>query len=190
MRVNREMRHVVIAAITLIAATAACDDPLALPIASVTNVVDTVTLYALRGTSVVLPSGYDLPTKRATRTDLGGFDFAFDIQPAGQPVVYPAGALGLAKDPGVILSQQAFDAVTSAPTSGYVDSLPISVPPGTVFVVRSRPAAAGCLATGSLPLYGKFRVLSVDPAQRSVMLEALVNQNCGYRSLQPGAPTA
>jgi len=43
---------------------------------------------------------------------------------------------------------------------------------------------------GALPRYGKFQVLSLDPVARSVTFQTLVNQNCGYRSLRPGIPTA
>jgi hypothetical protein len=32
-------------------------------------------------------------------------------------------------------------------------------------------------------------VLGVDPATRSIRLETLVDQNCGYRNLEPGLPT-
>ncbi|MBI4502955.1 MAG: hypothetical protein HY700_17560 [Gemmatimonadetes bacterium] len=175
---------------TTIAATAACDDPLQLPEASRENVVDTVTLYALHGTSVTLPSGYDLPTSSATRTDVSGFDFAFDITANGRAAVYPAGALGLPRSSGIFLTQQPFDSIKSAPSSGYVDSLSLAVDADVVFIVRSRAILTGCEFTGQLPRYGKFRVLAVDPVQRSMTMETLVNRNCGYRSLTPGTPTA
>ena len=60
---------------------------------------------------------------------------------------------------------------------------------GSVFVIRSRPFIVGCELTGELPRYGKFHVLAVDPVARSLKLETLVNQNCGYRSLEPGLPS-
>jgi hypothetical protein len=184
----REIRALLSA--TVVTVAAACDDPLKLAPASLSNVIDTVTLYALRGTDVRLPSGYDLPTMRATRTDLSSFDFAFDIADNGQSLIYPAGALHLDRSPGVLPVQQLFDSVTSAPTSGYLDSLPLGIAAGTVFVVRSRPSFTGCQLAGSLPRYGKFLVLTIDSLQRSIMMEALVDQNCGYHSLLPGAPTA
>lgn len=169
----------------------ACDNPLSLPAASTENVIDTVTVYALNGTPVTEPSGYDLGTKRAVRTDLVGFDFAFDIDPSGQPFIYPEGALHLDRSPGILPEGQAFDSIIVAPQTGYLDSLPVNIGPGSVFVVRSRPSASACvLATSALSLFGKFLVLSVDTLQRSVTMKTVVNQNCGYHSLQLGTPTA
>ena len=181
-------RRALLVAITL-ASTVACDNPLSLPQASLSNVVDTVTLYALRGTLVSQPSGYDLATKQAVRTDLTGFDFAFDIA-GGLSSIVPAGALHLDKSPGILPLTQSFDSVTVAPDVGYLDSLPVGIAPGSVFVVRSRPSSSICVLTSILSVYGKFHVLAIDSVQRTLKLEALVNQNCGYRSLQPGTPTA
>jgi hypothetical protein len=188
MKFSREIRSLLVAGIVL-AALGACNDPLQLNPATNTNAVDTVTIYALRGTTVTLPSGFDLPTNSVARTDQAGFDFAFDIDDAGKSLVYPGGALGLAKQSGVLTTGQVFDTLKSAPTTGYVDSVAVAVDLGGVFVVRSRPFIVGCELTGELPRYGKFHVLEVDPVARSMKLETLVNQNCGYRSLEPGLPT-
>jgi hypothetical protein len=171
------------------AALSACDDPLNLVQATAVNTVDTATIYALRGTAVVLPSGYDVPSESPARTDVVAFDFAFDLSEAGQSLIYPAGSLGLTRGPGLQKVTEAFDVVQSAPLTGYNDSLAVNVVAGDVFVVRSRPYIVGCELTGELPRYGKFRVISVDPTARSLTLETLVNRNCGYRSLQPGLPT-
>src|SRR4051812_43529537 len=108
MRITRELSRLAIAALILVAA-ASCTDPLQLALAHSENAVDTVTMYALRGTGVIQPSGFDIPTNRAVRTDINGFDFAFDIDPNGNPKLYPAGALGLPKAPGILISQQPFD---------------------------------------------------------------------------------
>ena len=167
----------------------ACDTSPQLPPATDSNIVDTVTMYALRGTNVILPSGFDLPSNAALRTDLGAFDFAFDIDPSNNAIMYPAGALGLPKDPGSLQSTSLFDSLKTAPTDGYLDSAGVTIYPGLVFVVRSRPYFPGCELVGQLPRYGKFHVLSIDDNLRSVTLEALVNRNCGYRDLQVGLPT-
>ena len=169
---------------------AACGDPVNLNPPSTANVVDTVQLHALRGTAVALPSGYDVPTKQTIRTDRPNFDFAFDISDAGVALVYPAGALGLGEDPGLLVIPDTFDNVGTAPIEGYVTTSAVDVAVDVVFVVRSRPAGNGCTFTGALPRYGKFRVLSLDPVARTITLENLVNQNCGYRDLLPGLPDA
>ncbi|MSR07395.1 MAG: hypothetical protein EXR93_10075 [Gemmatimonadetes bacterium] len=168
----------------------ACDSSLNLPEASATNVVDTIELFALRGTPVAKPSGFHLPTRSVVRTDQPGFDIAFDIDDAGIPRIYPAGALGLPPEPGVLAVSSTFDAIHSAPDVNYLDDEGLAIPVGTVFVAQSGLYGGDCGITGSLPRYGKFHVLSVNTAERSIKIEALVNINCGYRDLRPGLPTA
>ena len=185
----RDIRRFLTAAILLGFSVAACDQALQLTPATLTNAVDTVTMYALRGTSVTQPSGFDIPSNRSARTDAAAFDFAFDIDPSGHPLIYPAGALGLARGPGILITGDVFDSLKTAPTTGYTDSVAVSISVGKVFIVKSRPYIVGCELTGELPRYGKFRVLGVDPSVRSLTMEKLVNQNCGYRSLEPGLPT-
>jgi hypothetical protein len=184
----RQIRRILLAAFAVTAVVTACNDANGLPDATVTNRVDTVTLYALRGTDVHLPSGYDVPNRTRARTDLSAFDFAFDIDTAGRSVLYPAGALGLAHQAGIFKATQVFDSVLVAPDGPYTDSLAVPIVPGFVFVVRSRPSYAGCELIGQLPRYAKFSVLSIDPAARSLTLQGLVNLNCGYRGLEPGVP--
>lgn len=169
---------------------AACDDPLSLREASAGNVVDTIQMFALRGTPIAQPSGFHLPTRTVMRTDQPGFDIAFDIDDAGTPRIYPAGALGLPREPGVLKVTTVFDALNSAPNVDYVDHESIAIPPGTVFVAQSSLYGGDCGLSGALPRYGKFHVLSVNMVQRSVVIETLVNINCGYRDLQPGVPSA
>ena len=106
------------------------------------------------------------------------------------PVVAACGALGLPAEPGVLLTDQAFDALTSAPLEGYVTDSALVVAANTVFVVRSRSSTVQCALAGGLPRYGKFHVLNVDLAARTVTLEMLVDLNCGYRGLEPGTPEA
>jgi hypothetical protein len=36
--------------------------------------------------------------------------------------------------------------------------------------------------------YGKAHVLAIDTLARRIDLEMLVDQNCGYRGLEPGLP--
>jgi hypothetical protein len=172
-------------------ASTACDNPLDVPAATDTNTVDTVTLYALRGTDLLLPSAYDVVGRVVAHTDrLEAFDFAVDITDDGKPLLYPAGALGLAKDPGVLVTTSPFDSVLSAPLTGFVTDSVIPLAVQTVFVVRSRPNGLNCALAGTLPRYGKFRVITVDTTKRSITFEALIDANCGYRGLEPGLPTS
>jgi hypothetical protein len=166
-----------------------CNDGDALPEAVYTNIVDTATIYALRGTAVTLPSGYDIPAKILVRTDVAPFDFAFDISTAGEAFVYPAGALRLPVEPAIRKSTQSFESILIAPEDNFITEAPVAIAPGTVFIARSRMYFSGCELIGQLPRYAKFRVLAIDFTARSVTMETLVNQNCGYRGLEPGIPT-
>jgi hypothetical protein len=89
-----------------------------------------------------------------------------------------------------LLTDQAFDALTSAPLEGYVTDSALVVAANTVFVIRSRTSPVQCAFSGGLPRYGKFHVLNVDLGARTVTLEMLVDLNCGYRGLEPGTPEA
>lgn len=170
-------------------AAAACGDSLGLIPPSVDNFVDTTTLYALQGTDVGTPSAYDIVNRTPSHTQLGEpFDFAFDIDSAGRAVLYPAALLGRETGAGLQLSDVPFDSLSRAPADGYVTDSVLPIGPDVTFVARSRSSAQLCVFLGSLPRYGKFRVLSLDPATRSVRLEVLVDLNCGYRSLEPGLP--
>jgi hypothetical protein len=168
---------------------AACNDTNGLLPAQIVNVVDTISLYALDGTPITAPSGYVVQSKTVVRTDQSpaGFDFAFNITPAGQAVLLPTGAMHLVRGSGIQADSVAFDAITTAPTNAYIDTLPVSIDSGSVVVVHSRPI--GSCTVGIVFFYGKFEVLAIDTLARRVDLRTLVDQNCGYRGLEPGLPS-
>lgn len=172
----------------------ACDDSLGLPNPAFANRVDTITLYALNGTPIRLPSAYDVVTASDSRTERGDpFDFAFNIDENGTALILPPGAMGGAfpKLAGVLLSDEEFESIRSAPLEEYVADSAIAIAESSVFVVQSRPERTpDCLFLGALPRYGKFRVLALNPTERSVTLELLVDINCGYRGLEPGFPAS
>src|SRR5258706_14471457 len=85
---------------------AACGNPNALT-AYISNKPDTVSLYALSGTPVALPSGYSIPARSAVRTDAASsFDFAFDIDTAGRAPLLPPRALRRGQRAGRQISTQ------------------------------------------------------------------------------------
>jgi len=177
-------------ALLAVPALVACGTGTTLPPPRIENLVDTTTLYALSGTSIHLPSGFDVVSGTAVRTDRDyPLDFAFDLDTAGTATLWPAGMLGLIGTPGLLRSDQAFADVLSAPLDGYVSDSLLIVDEGAVFVARSRASSSLCTLSSSLPRYGKFHVLAIDRQARSVTLEFLVDQNCGYRGLEPGLPT-
>jgi hypothetical protein len=178
------------AAAILAVAAVACDDTGLIP-ASFPNSVDTVTLYALRGTPIPTTSAFDIAYGLAARTDEGdAFDFAFDIDSLRAGTILPAGALGLAPQAGLQLSDKTFEEVDEAPYDDYLVDSVLTVSVGDVFIGRSRNTSGNCYYLGSLPRYGKFHVLELNNQDRTVTLEYLVNVNCGYRKLEPGFPTS
>ena len=171
----------------LVTTASGCGDPLGQK-ATLESVVDTVTLFALRGTPIRSPSAYNMLSLSVTQTQTSSdFDFAFDISPEGRPLAYPRGALGLSTGPGLQLTDQTFDAVHRAPDTGFKTDSGLTLALDNVFLARSRTSSVYCLYV-AVPRYGKFHVLAIDTTARSITLEALVDLNCGYHSLEPGIP--
>lgn len=170
-------------------ATAACSNTDLEP-AQIDNVVDTITLGALIGTSIATPSAFSIPDARAVRTDqTASFDFAYNVDPAGRRILLPLDALGLGArngaNPGLLRSTSSFAALSTPPTNGYVTKDTIVVAVGDVVVARSRIA---CFL--GVPEYAKLEILSFDDAKRTVRFQVLANVNCGYRNLDIGIPTS
>jgi hypothetical protein len=180
------------AACGIAALAAACSNSLGLPLASDENIIDTVSLWALDGTALSLPSGYKLANKSinkgVVRTDRSSdLDFAFNVDTLGRLVFLPTGALGLGIGSGLHRETATFDAIRTPENSGYTQDSAFVFDTGTVAVVRSRP---GCSLGATIFFYAKLKVLAYDTVDHRVDFEILVNANCGYRSLQPGVPNS
>ncbi len=167
---------------------AACSDANNLRDPTRTNVVDTVTLGALEGTPISTPSGYNISVG-ALRTDQSvDFEFAYNVRQLPddtyQRVFLPRAVLGLpatnSADPGLQRRSESFDAITSAPSNGYVTDSAVSVEVGDRFLVRSRVV---CTDLG-VPLYAKMEILGFQDS--TVTFQTLVDQKCGYKVLLPG----
>lgn len=183
------MRFVLCGLLPLCLGATACGDP-RLPPASFRNVVDTITVYAVTGTAVHLPSGYSITEARAVRLDQSAStDFAFDITPGGDRIFLPGWLVGQpgigGVDPGLQHTVAEFESIRIAVQNGYVlrDTVPAAA--GEVYYIRSRIPGTCFLG---VPLYGKLQVLGINPEARSVTFQVMVNLNCGYRSLEEGLP--
>ena len=171
---------------------AACNESL-LPQPSVLNEIDTVSLYALSGTPIASPSAYVISFRQSTRTDraIDGFDFAFDIDTAGRPVLLPTGALRMGRASGIQLSTTPFDSIRFAPNRNYQLDSAVVVDSNSVAILHSRPQ--GCSFTSAaFVFYAKLHVLAIDTTSgangRRIDFEILTDINCGYRGLEPGLP--
>ena len=168
-------------------AVAACSDANDLPNATIENVERTDSLWALVGTPVSTPSGFSVEGSRRVRTDLSvEFDFAYNVQPSGEHVFLPRAALGIdtanSVNPGFVPRTESFDAMTTPPTGGFVTETAVPIVLGQRFVVRSRIT---CTNLG-VPKYAKMEILEFDDVKHLVKFRVLVNDNCGFRSLEPG----
>ena len=175
------------ALMVLAALALACNDD-QLPLASVDNVVDTITLGALVGADIAIPSAFSIPDARPIRTDQSaGFDFAYVVI-GGRRALVPLGGLGLTGSgtlPGLQQRTETFANLTSAPSNNYLTTDTVDVVAGDVLAARSRVV---CYL--GVPQYAKVHVIDFDDARKTVRLEVLANTNCGYRNLEEGIPTS
>jgi hypothetical protein len=175
-----------------LALAVACGDPFALSKPRYQNLVDTVTLYALNGgTPVRTPSAYfigtnDLPPEPVLIQNGSAFDFAVDLDTLNQVVVLPTGALHLGLGSGVQTTTTPFDSIRIAPTAGFKRDSAVAIPVGGRAIVHSRDSQCSNLLT--VVYYAKLEILAVDTASRKITFQILVDDNCGYRGLEPGFP--
>ena len=167
---------------------AACSDSNDLAPATNQNVERTDTIWALIGTPVSTPSGYSVEGSRRVRTDLTvEFDFAYNVQTDGSHVLLPRAALGIdtanAVNPGFVAQNESFESITDPPSDGYITDVAVPVAVGQRYVVRSR-----ITCSVGVPKYAKLEILSFDETARLVTFRFLANDNCGFRSLEPGLP--
>jgi hypothetical protein len=133
-----------------------------------------------------------IPFRQAVRTDqtVDGFDFAFDIDTAGRPVLLPTGALRLGRASGIQLTTTLFDSILVAPSGRYQLDSAVVVDSNSVAILHSRPSA--CSFGISVVYYAKLHVIRIDttsaPNGRRIDFEILTDINCGYRGLEPGLP--
>ncbi|MGH7508567.1 MAG: hypothetical protein ACREMZ_03760 [Gemmatimonadales bacterium] len=182
------MRPLPLIVLCFVLAGAGCSDSNGLPDPTFENIERTDTLWALVGTPVSTPSGYALDGGRRIRTDLSvEFDFAYNIENEGRHVFLPRAALGIdtanAVNPGLQPRDESFEAITSAPGDGYITDEPVPIAVGQRYVARSRVTCAL-----GVPKYGKLEIIELDEVTRMVAFRVLINDNCGFRSLEPGLP--
>ena len=174
----------------LLLAAGACGESSALPPATAENLVDTAVVYAVTGTAIGAPSGFDLvlalPRRPERQED---YDFVFDVDTAGRAVLLPARLTGLGGSAGFRRTSDAFDDIDRAPIEDYVTDSVLVLQEDMTFLGRSRSTQSGCsYFYGAIPRYGKFEVIALDLVERTVTLKHLINLNCGYRDLTPGLP--
>jgi hypothetical protein len=173
--------------ILLLLSGAACSDNNGLGNPTFTNVERTETVYSLIGTPVATPSGYALEGGRIRTDQTDAFDFAYNVEPDGRHVFIPRAALGIdtsnSVNPGFQARTESFDGITVARSNGYVSREIVPIAIGERYVVRSRVTC-----DIGVPKYAKMEILDFDEAAKTVTFRILINDNCGFRGLEPGLP--
>ena len=184
------MRHAVrrlLAVALAIGLGTACGDQIRLPAQGVV-ISDTLIAYALTGSDVSYPTALnvrDLVTVRAT--GLFNYEVGFDINSAGQAVLYPMSLLAApeanVRQVGLRTVSGPFEDLTSAPRDGYVYDEALTVDPGETVAIE---AATPCQYPYPQVIFGKLVVDSVNIATRAIHFRAVADPSCGFRSLVPG----
>ena len=187
-RMRRFVR--IVLAVAVVPLAIACGEPTRLP-AQGEVFSDTLTVYALSGTDVSFPTALNLGQLATVRAS-GVFDFevAFDINAAGDVVVYPLALvaesqIGIRRI-GLLEVDDSFAEVTSAPRSGYVYDQPVVLEEdGDVVVIESQ---VPCRYPYPQLIFSKLVVDSVKVAERAIYIRAVTDPSCGFRSFLPGVP--
>lgn len=172
----------------------ACDDP-ALLRASLPTVEDVYTVFALTGTPAAYPSGINTYARAAVRVDANAaFDVAFDIDPDGHAILYPVqkivSQLGGTHKVGLRKVSGTFAELTLAPTGTYADSTIVASKGDIVIVQSTQNGANGACQFDISPyIYTKVLVDSIAVDTKTVVLQTVLNPNCGFRSFEAGIPT-
>jgi hypothetical protein len=187
-------RLALLAAVSVVVGLNACGDPTNVG-ANLPTSVDTLSVFALTGTPPTYPSAISIVARQAVRVDgFATFDVAFDINAAGNAVIYPVKLVvsspGGSRPVGLIKVGGVFDQVLAAPKSGFGADSGIVMAPGEVVVVQSPHNTSGdlCVFAINPNLYAKFTVDSVNLSTRLLYLKMGLDPNCGFRSFATGIP--
>jgi hypothetical protein len=173
----------------------ACGDPTK-PKASYTNLLNSYALYAFTGAPVNAPTAISFLGGPVQANAAFAFDVAVDLDASGNPMIYPVRAIasdlaGGVKRVGLQVVPGTFDALREAPATGY-DTLSVkTVKTGDVLAVELQDLQSCLYSIGGQSLYAKLTVDSVNATSRRIYARAVIDPNCGYRSVVPDSiPTS
>ena len=183
---TRPLRVVVVALAVL---AVACGDPTK-PKAAFANAPSSYALYAFTGAPVNAATAINFLGGAARADASFSFDVAFDLDASGRPVIYPVRAIasdlaGSVKRVGLQVVPGTFDSVREAPETGYDTLGAKTVNPGDVLAVELLDLNTCLYSLGGQMLYAKLTVDSVNTTARRIYARAVVDPNCGYRSVVP-----
>jgi len=182
--IARSFRYLPLLGAVLLAA--ACGDATG-PKAQLEVRTDTLIARAFTGATTSDATALNALTSRVVRTDLtSGYDVVFDLDQAGKPVLYPAGAIPNIGRAGLQKATVPFEQLLEAPATGYDESTIVTADVGDVYVIRTAPAA--CSINIRPFIYSKIVIDSVNTTNRTIHFRLTVDPNCGFRSFAEGIP--
>ncbi|HUQ45806.1 MAG TPA: hypothetical protein VM033_04110 [Gemmatimonadaceae bacterium] len=179
--------RVVVVALAVVAI--ACGDPTK-PRATYANALSSYALYAFTGAPVNAATAISFLGGAARADASFAFDVAFDLDATGRPVVYPVAAIasdlaGGVKRVGLQVIPGPFEAVREVPEKGY-DTLSVrTINVRDVLAVELLDLSTCRFSLGGQTIYAMLTVDSVNATTRRLYARAVVDPNCGYRSVVP-----
>jgi hypothetical protein len=171
----------------------ACGDFTGVP-ASLPTITDTGTVYALNGAPAGAPAGLHVFTGTIVPVDQSfAFDVGFDLDSSGAIVIYPQRTVATALSTtthsvGLQTVKDTFDAVLSAPKSGYRADTALVTQRNVVVLVQTADNGVCGLAVTGTSLYAKFEITEVNRLTRQLKIRWTADPNCGFVSFQAGVP--
>jgi hypothetical protein len=164
------------------------------PAAGFAITYDTLTAYSLATADPTQPTAFYIAQSVLVVPDgTLNFDFAFNVE-GGNVVIYPAKlvvtASGIPRVVGLqIIQNVLFDQIDIASHNGYEFNDSLLVAPGQIFevVTQDTQACTALSITSQELLYGKFQIDSIDRTTGLIHFRAVVDPNCDYDTLVPGA---
>ena len=157
-------------------ALAACSDPFEPFLAPVPEPLEDV-LIDFEAGGLVDPAAFDMILAAPVRTDLtNGWDFLFRVDPSLGPVLVPRNAfVDDDSSAGLLVETRTFDEIDSVPEEGYDTETQVSLAPGMVLAMISRPNPQFGVRCRQ---YGLLEVVSIDGDPARLTIRHVVNPNC------------
>jgi hypothetical protein len=176
---------------TCLVTATACSDPLAAK-ATLAVQTDTLVAFALSGTPPAFPAGLNTVFRTVVRVDSDhNYDVAFDVDAQSNVRLIPVQLMGGATTAGLRVglqkSTQTYEALTKAPSTGFIYDSVVVVKPGEAVAIEVT-SSDQCAFFFSNLLFSKIGIDSVNLATRQVYFQTTHDPNCGFRSFLPGVP--
>lgn len=152
-----------------------------------------VVVHAMTGTPASLPVALLVrATASVPVTAEFNFDLAFDLDDTGAVVIHTVKAIAsefvAAHRVGLDTTAQPFEAVTRAPSSGFVYDSSLTVGVGRTVLVDVFDPSCNIFSLLGTNIFAKLVVDSVKVPERLIYVHLFVDPNCGFHSLTPGTP--